>query len=124
MLPERSHVSAHRSIFAGGLAAPCQGSLPQIELLEGPAGSSGFSGSSSHVTWLTSPSLQEEYLESLCCAVTAGPSEALSRGTSFGVVAAWPEASALASGMPAAAPGNGGLGRVPMYTPNCKLSPR
>lgn len=38
LLPELSGFSAHQSIFAVELAAPCQGSLPQIELLEGPAG--------------------------------------------------------------------------------------
>jgi hypothetical protein len=65
LLPELSYFSAHWSIFAVELAAPCQGFLPQIELLEGPLVSSGLSDTSLHFIWIPLPIPKRKYVESL-----------------------------------------------------------
>jgi hypothetical protein len=94
LLPELSCFSAHWSIFAVELAAPCQGFSPQIEVLEGPASFLQPSDTSSHFIWFILPIPKRKYLEYFLFQIGGSPQgarlgrslispSALASGTAF-----------------------------------------
>lgn len=94
LLPEWSHFSASRSIFAAGPAAPCQSFFPQIELLEGLP---GFLSAFRHLFTFHLASLPwlQKGIFAVSSVLMAGPLETL-RGDASGVVASL---QALRSGL-------------------------
>lgn len=97
-LPELSRFSAPRSIFTVELAAPCQGFLPQIELLERPT---GFLGAFRHLFTFRLASLPQPQKGISGASRDRRPPPRLCREPS-GVARARPTSSNLAAGTPAA----------------------